>query len=117
MPSGTIRLPVGLFYSTPVEIETYADLISYDFWKLNLPRNWKQKSDHNRPAIFDEKSMEEAGYLQEHWAQGPLCVPWVEHNKMPLGPNGLISTGVHCHHLPASRMLNALKVMQLSDFM
>jgi len=47
-----------------VEIETYADLISYDFWKLNLPRNWKQKSDHNRPSIFDEKSIEEAGLLQ-----------------------------------------------------
>lgn len=49
-----------------MEIKTYADLISYDFCKLNLPRNWKQKSDHNRPAIFDEKSPEEAGLLQNY---------------------------------------------------
>lgn len=105
-----------------MEIETYADLISYDFWKLNLPGNWKQKSDHNRPAIFDEKSIEEAGLLQGHGdgcasspagtlGTWPLCVPWVEHNKMLLGPNGLISTWVAYHHLPARRMLDARKVM------
>lgn len=49
-----------------MEIKTYADLISYDFCKLNLPRNGKQKSDHNRSAIFDEKSIEEAQLLQNY---------------------------------------------------
>lgn len=41
-----------------MEIETYADLILYDFCKLNLPRNGKEKSDDNRSAIY-EKSIEE----------------------------------------------------------
>jgi len=43
-----------------------ADFISHDFCKLNLPRNRKQKSDHNRSAIFDEKSVEEAELLQNY---------------------------------------------------
>lgn len=60
------KITTRIFYNIPVEIKTYADLISYDFCKLNLPRNWKQKSDHNRPAIFDEKSPEEAGLLQNY---------------------------------------------------
>lgn len=55
-----------IFYSIPGEIKTYADLISYDFCKLHLPRNGRQKSDHNRSVRFDEKSTEEAGLLQHH---------------------------------------------------
>lgn len=53
------KITTRIFYSIPVEIETYADLILYDFCKLNLPRNGKQKSDDNRSAIY-EKSLEEA---------------------------------------------------------
>lgn len=55
-----------IFYSIPGEIKTYADLISYEFCKLHLPRNGRQKSDHNRSVRFDEKSTEEAGLLQHH---------------------------------------------------
>lgn len=64
------EITTRIFYNIPVEIKTYADLILYDFCKLNLPRNGKQKSDHNRSAIFDEKCTEGEAELLQHYIDG-----------------------------------------------